>query len=240
MADTISTRLMSAPKWGRLIPIRFVRDRWTAGHKRSQRRPVWLFQCDCGATKEICAYSVSSGRTESCGCLRVEMGAGASHGEARGRKLSPEYRAWRNMLTRSKNPNISHAHRYSGRGIGICAEWDSGGDGKGFDRFLGCIGRKPSPAHTLDRIDNDRPYEPGNVRWAGAVQQARNTSRTIYVRYLGEVLPVQDAAEKSGIKAAVIRDRIRLGWPEDKLFSPRARAPFGLGKKSRPGVKPRN
>jgi len=118
------------------------------------------------------------------------------------------------MLTRATNPNISHAHRYSGRGITVAAEWDYGGDGKGFERFVAHIGPKPTPKHSVDRIDNDGNYEPGNVRWATTPEQAANRSRTRMVPFEGSLIPLTIAAERVGIKASIIVQRIdKLGWP---------------------------
>ena len=99
------------------------------------------------------------------------------HGAAAGGVKTPEYRAWRHMLTRGRNPNATRADRYVLRGITVCDEWLPGGDGRGFDRFLAHVGNKPSPKHSLDRIDNDVGYRPGNVRWATQSEQMRNTSR---------------------------------------------------------------
>ena len=78
------------------------------------------------------------------------------------------------MLTRARNPNIKCAARYVLRGITVASEWLPGGDGGGFDRFLAHVGLRPSERHSLDRIDNDAGYMPGNVRWATQAEQVRN------------------------------------------------------------------
>jgi hypothetical protein len=143
------------------------------------------------------------------------------------------------MLTRGRNPNILAAERYVLRGITVAAEWLPGGDDGGFSRFLAHVGDRPSAAHSIDRIDNDRPYEPGNVRWAVKTEQANNTCSNVLIEYEGASMTIAQAARAAGMKAQTIRDRIRLGWPADKLTAPRARAPFGLGRHSRPGVLPR-
>lgn len=238
MGTPIAIQFSEKRKWGRLTPIKHVRDEFTSGGKR---QPVWLFSCECGNECDVRAYAVICGSTQSCGCLAEETRGQATitHGASSG-GMTPEYKTWRNMLTRGRNPNISHADRYVKRGITVADEWLPGGDGKGFERFLDHIGRKPSKKHSLDRIDNDKGYEPGNVRWATQKTQSLNRSDNRLIPYKGEMIPMAEAARRSGVRYGVLRDRVfKLGWPEERWFEPRARAEFGMGKHSRKGVKPR-
>lgn len=89
-----------------------------------------------------------------------------THGLSR----SPEYSVWSSMWQRCSNPKNEHYDRYGGRGIEVCARWEQ------FENFLSDIGLRPSPAHSIDRIDNNKNYEPGNVRWATDTEQNRNNS----------------------------------------------------------------
>jgi hypothetical protein len=78
-----------------------------------------------------------------------------------------EYRAWANMMQRCKNEDRPDYHYYGGRGIEVCRQWANGdGDKTGFECFLEDLGKRPSPRHSLNRIDKNRDFEPGNVRWA--------------------------------------------------------------------------
>jgi len=240
MAIPYNIRFATQDKWHRLTPLEPSEDMiFPCG----QIHKAWRFRCDCGTEKVLRASDVAQGKTRSCGCFSREVRGQTTrtHGATRpDGQHDPAYRSWRNMLTRGRNPNISYAAHYVLRGITVHADWQSGGDGKGYERFLAHVGPRPSAKHSLDRIDNDKGYEPGNVRWASQKEQMRNNSRNTFVTYQGKQIPITEAAELVGIKAAVIRDRIRLGWPPERLFDGRARAEFGRGPCSRPGVKPRS
>lgn len=123
----------------------------------------WLCRCECGNEKLIYGGHLRAGMTESCGCgpqvCRVTHNL--SH--------SPEYRAWDNARERCRNPNNRKFPIYGARGISVCERWANS-----FDNFIADMGRKPSPSHSLDRIDNNGNYEPGNCRWATGEQQNRN------------------------------------------------------------------
>jgi hypothetical protein len=239
MAKSLNSTFAARAHWGRLTVIEFARTARTAG---GQTKPIWRFRCSCGAEVEKRAYDVVAGKTTSCGCAArdAKIEVQTRHGHAAKGALSLTYRSWRNMVTRGRNPNIECADRYSLRGIVVADEWLPGGDGLGFSRFLAHAGDRPTPAHTIDRIDNDLPYQPGNVRWSLSDQQANNRSSNVRIEHEGESLTVAQLAKRTGVKPSVIRDRIRLGWPVERLCSPRARAAFGTGRRSRPGVKPRH
>lgn len=156
-------------RFGRLVVI----ERAANGRDGRAR---WLCRCDCGAEKVVSRHALQDGRTKSCGCLRREIAASITWKHGYGTPTSPLYstfRIWVSMLDRTTNPRNSSWERYGGRGIGVCDRWNPKRGGN-FENFLGDVGPRPSPRLSLDRIDNDRGYEPDNVRWATASQQRRN------------------------------------------------------------------
>ena len=138
-------------------------------------QPYWRCRCDCGTVKEVQQYNLSAGQSPSCGCLSKERmrAMRTTHGETIGEKgergRTKEYRAWSHIKSRCYNPKVPCYPRYGGRGIRVCDEWLGS-----FTAFLRNVGRAPSPKHSIDRVDNARGYEPGNVRWATATEQSRN------------------------------------------------------------------
>jgi len=127
----------------------------------------------------------------------------------------PEYSIWASIKDRCFNPNNKHWSRYGARGITLCDEWRND-----FALFYGCIGPRPSALHTVDRVDNDRGYEPGNVRWATKREQARNRSDNVLYTYNGETRTLVEWAEHYGMRNSQLRTRWYKGVRGDALFAP--------------------
>lgn len=124
-----------------------------------------------------------------------------------GRRHSTEYNTWAGMKMRCLNPNNPKYPRYGGRGITICAEWVAD-----FGAFFNDMGPRPSPAHTLDRIDNDGNYEPSNCRWALPKAQSNNRSTTRQFTYKDCTGTLYDIAAYTGVPRRLLRFRLDLGW----------------------------
>jgi hypothetical protein len=163
-----------------MFPVEFKRsDRWGEYSlliKREFRRKnrdghniIWLeVRCGCGNVYETYRKHVLSGRSSSCGCRsrRISGEVNTTHGESAGKARTKEMETYKHMRRRCLNKKDKNFHHYGGRGIEF--RFDS------FQHFLSSVGRAPSPKHSIDRIDNNGHYEPGNVRWATSYQQGLN------------------------------------------------------------------
>ena len=137
--------------------------------------------------------------------------------ERHGMRDSREYTSWCQIIQRCTNPKTRAYERYGGAGITVCQEWRDS-----FRAFLEHIGPRPSPEHSVDRIDNDRGYEPGNVRWATRLEQARNSSSVALVTLDGETRSLAEWARLAGLPVGSLYSRInKLGWsPERAIRTP--------------------
>lgn len=137
------------------------------------------------------------------------------HGEKTGyRKNSPEYNAWKNMRRRCYDAKRSDFARYGGRGIRVCERWME------FANFLADMGRRPGPSYSIERVNNDGHYEPGNCRWATKTEQARNRRSTRLVSWNGRQVSLAQACEEAGIDHDVVRARIHsCGWSVERALT---------------------
>ena len=142
--------------------------RWTVLRLIGRNPARWLCRCECGTERALSPNAVRSG--SGCGCARAKENASrATHRSTQ----TKEYHAWVAMKSRCSDVNHPAYKNYGGRGIGVCQRWRDS-----FEAFLLDIGRAPSPELSLDRIDNDGGYEPGNVRWATRSEQSSNQRMT--------------------------------------------------------------
>ncbi len=177
---------------------------WTV--LENQRPRHLLVQCICGMVKTARAGNIIRGASTNCGC----MAGRHMHGKTR----TKEYKVWLEMRRRCSDPSIPNYHLYGGRGIRVCERWEL------FANFIADMGMRPSSGHSIDRIDNDGNYEPGNCRWADRTTQSWNKRTNRLLTVNGEARCVAEWAKLNGIKAIVIYCRLYRGWPAHMAIDP--------------------
>ena len=178
---------------------------------------MWLFQCDCGGECTCIISNVLNGATSSCGCFARELRT--SHGLSYQRR----YRVYRDMLDRCYSVTHKNYHRYGGRGISVYQEWRDNPQA-----FFDVVGARPTPQHSIDRIDNDGNYEPGNVRWATREQQSNNTRFNHLLTFENKTLTVTQWAKRIKVNRGTLYSRLVAGWSDEKVLStPIATKRFG-------------
>lgn len=171
-------------------------------------KTVWSCRCECGEELVVVGSNLTSGNTESCGCLHLDTIT--RHG---GYETS-EYRIWDGMKGRCLNPDNDAYGDYGGRGIRVCDRWRDS-----FAAFLEDVGPRPSPLHSLDRIDVNGHYEPNNVRWATHKVQQRNRRNNRMVTFRGETRCLSEWAEIVGIDERTLFGRLRAGWEIERAMT---------------------
>ena len=197
---------LEGQKFGRLTVLGF------CGMKN--KNSLWLCLCDCGNTCRTHSGNMKRGHSRSCGCLSDESRRAGTHGERKGQTRTVEYTCWRNMLTRCTNSNSQDFCNYGGRGITVYDRWLHS-----LENFLADMGRKPTPKHTIDRINNDGNYEPGNCRWVTRSVNCRNKRSNTLLKHNGETLTIAGWSDLFGITPETIIKRIKRGWEVSRAIT---------------------
>lgn len=163
-----------------------------------------VVRCECGVERIALNGNLKSGKTKSCGC-----GTGEQHGKRR----SPEYCIWAGIKKRCFNTNSHKYVSYGGRGITVCERWTNS-----FVAFLEDMGPRPTSQHSIDRINNDGNYEPGNCRWATRHEQGCNKRNNRLFGFYGQVMPLSHRCRIAQITPDAVTQRLKCGWPEKKAF----------------------
>ena len=193
---------LTGKRFGRFTAIAFL--------GRTKSSSIWLCKCDCGTIKPVRYANLGNGHTKSCGCLNVEIAK--SRMTTHGMGNTPEYASWAGMKSRCTDPNVPCFYRYGGRGITMCERWNK------FENFRDDMGPKPTPYHSIERIDNLKGYDPSNCRWATPTEQANNRRSSVRVVYMGQVDTVPNWCRRLGLKYITVSRRIRDGMTAEKAF----------------------
>lgn len=170
----------------------------TALHRSGSVRgkAIWACRCDCGKSVDARASNLLSGNTKSCGCIVKDVACGWVK--------SPEYTAFRNAKNRCEREKDVRYHLYGGRGIEFRFA--------DMAQFIASVGPRPTPGHSLDRIDPNGHYEPGNVRWATNDVQAKNKQDSLIIEIDGVSKPLKDWCAEKNQPYQRTWERIKAGW----------------------------
>ena len=188
----------------------------------STRDSVWRCVCDCGQEVTVLGGNLTAGTSTSCGCYQRESCGNMSR--RHGGKETPEYVVWQSMKRRCEDPARDNYPRYGGRGIRVCERWQS------FENFLADMGPRPSPKHSIDRIDSEGDYCPENCRWATAIEQANNKSNNRLLTACGKTQTLAEWVRETGLSSVVIRERINRGWSVERALTTPARKHLRQGR----------
>jgi len=181
--------------------------------KTKYNNSAWNCQCDCGNEIIVPGPYLRQGDTKSCGCLKRDTSK--NRNTTHGLSQTDEFKTLARIKTRCFNRNSKDYPNYGGRGITICSEWINSPE-----TFVRDVGLKPSKKHSLDRINVNGNYEPGNVRWATPFQQANNNRRNRVIEWNGETKTLAQWSIVLGISSSCLSARLNKGgWPIERAFT---------------------
>lgn len=172
----------------------------------------WLCNCICGKSTNVSTTDLRSGHTKSCGCLSKEIAK--ERQTTHGKRYIPEYRTWCKMKERCYNKADINYHYYGERGIKICDRWI-----QSFQFFYDDMGNRPTPLHSIDRLDNNGNYEPSNCRWATPIEQCRNRRSSRVLEYNGVSKTLIEWANELNVSSANILKHLSNGRLFDEIAS---------------------
>lgn len=174
----------------------------------------FLCRCDCGVELEVRFNNLQRGKTRSCGCYVPPVTQFAAN--YHGMQGTPEHGIWRGMKKRCYSPSEKGYRNYGGRGIKVCDRWRSS-----FKAFYEDMGPRPSKDHSIDRIDGNGDYEPGNCRWSTRKEQNRNRRDNRIGTFQGKTMCLKDWADQYHMRKGTLYDRLDRGMSlEEALTTP--------------------
>lgn len=202
---------LTGMKFGRLVVLGLA---YKKPRKNGGYMYYWRCRCECGNIKIVRGECLKIGNTKSCGCLRLQIleESRTKHGLCK----TNAFYVWYGAKNRCYNPNATGYENYGGRGITMYEPWIN--DFAAFYEYVSQLEHFGEAGYSLDRIENDENYEPGNLRWATRAEQNRNQRRNVIVEYDGQEMTLAEAAEKSGINYQTLHSRYKAGDRGEDLF----------------------
>jgi hypothetical protein len=179
-------------------------------------RKYWLCRCDCGQENSAAEKRLLAGQSHGCRrCVAKGNKHGVTHGESDSCswRASAEYRTWVKMHGRCRHKTDKRYEQYGGRGIRVCERWAT------YEAFLADVGRRPSAKHSLDRINVNGHYEPGNVRWATQIEQQRNRTNNRHITFRGRTQTLSAWVEELELVRTRVWARLSMGWDVERAFT---------------------
>lgn len=174
-------------------------------------KPKWLCTCSCGGVKSVRGSHLTGGKIVSCGCHNKEVAR--NRWIKHGMTDTPTHVVWRSMIQRCVDQNVPAFKNYGGRGIKVCARWSDN-----FLNFLSDMGQRPA-GKSIDRINVDGDYEPGNCRWATVMEQAQNKRNSRLVTLNGVTKCATAWAREIGMSEFLLFYRLNAGWSDEKALT---------------------
>lgn len=197
-------------RFGRLTVMSQSESAIGPGRRRYSR---WACVCDCGKVHTVAGAKLRAGATKSCGCWAME--AIGARSRTHGLYGTAMQRIWSGMKARCYNRRSAGYANYGGRGIFVCDEWRND-----LPRFCADMGPRPTPHHSIERVDNDGPYSPSNCVWAPPEIQAVNKRTTVTYLYRGEHLTLPEIGRRAGVHYTTIKNRLKAGYSLEQATDP--------------------
>jgi hypothetical protein len=209
LQSELQTENLVGQKFSRLTVIKRVEK---PAERKTDHHAYWLCKCDCGEECIVRSSNLKSGNVKSCGCMSIEKST------KHGMRNDSIYANWCTIKQRCGNPNNAKYPRYGGRGISIYKEWEN--DFKAFYDYVSQLPNYKKEGYSINRIDNNGNYEPGNIEWANDKTQSNNKSNNHLLTYNGETHSIAQWAEIKGMNPYTLYNRIlTYHWDAEKALT---------------------
>lgn len=198
---------LTGQRFGRLVVVA------EAGYKNN--RTHWKCLCDCGQETEGHTRNLRRGHKQSCGCLVSETTTALNY--KHGKTGTPLFRVWMHMIQRCYHVTHKSYPDYGQRGITVHQDWRD--DFEAFEQYVSALPHCGEEGRSLDRINNDGNYEPGNIRWATGREQQNNRRSTTMLTLHGETKPLADWCRILDLRVGLVHNRLHRGWPVERALT---------------------